>query len=105
MRKLFNVAAALAAAAVLTTGFAVTQSEAAPRCRPSVTGTASSLGLVGTGSAKAREAARANWQRNAATRYGRQYARWSNARDIRWDCKPGFILPATCVVVAQPCRR
>jgi hypothetical protein len=92
------------AAAGFAAGLSATASDAAPRCRPSVQGSAASLGLFGVGSANARAAARANWQANAGSAYGYRYASFYRARNVRWDCKPGFILPATCVVVANPCR-
>lgn len=94
----------LAAAALLTTALSVAPAEAAYRCRPAVQGSAAALGILGAGSAKARAAARSHWQANAADQYGRRYASFYNARNVRWDCKPGFIGPATCVVVANPCR-
>jgi hypothetical protein len=105
MRKYRRFAAAgLAAATVVAMGLGSSVANAAPRCRAPVSGDASSLGILGTGSAKARVEARRNWEANAAAAYGRRYASFYFARGVRWDCKPGFILPATCVVTASPCR-
>lgn len=96
------------AVAAITSGILVllmsSGAGAAPRCAAPVSGTASSLGILGTGSAVARDEARRNWSANAASAYGPRYAYFDNARNVRWSCKPGFILPATCVVYASPCR-
>ena len=102
MRKIRRFAAIAAATAVTALSGAV--ADAAPRCRPAVSGDASSLGILGTGSAKARTEARRNWSHNAAYAYGPRYATFYRARGVTWDCKSGFILPATCVVTATPCR-
>ncbi len=97
-----------AAVAAITSGIFVAlisgDAGAAPRCGAPVSGTASGLGILGIGSAVARDEARRNWSANAAIAYGPRYASFDNARSVRWSCKPGFILPATCVVYAAPCR-
>jgi len=83
---------------------ATTASEAAPRCRNAISGNAASLGFLGLGSQTARAAAQSDWESKAASAYGSRYANFNRASWVRWSCKPGFILPATCVVVARPCR-
>ncbi len=96
--------ACLPLAAGLVTGMAITASDAAPRCRGTISGSAASLGFLGIGSATARAAARVDWESKVASAYGARYANLNRASWVRWSCKPGFIMPATCVVVARPCR-
>lgn len=72
-------------------------------CQPAIEGAATSTGILGSGSAKARIAAQSNWEFNAEDRYGPGFANFEYARDVRWDCKKGAILLAKCVVVAKPC--
>ena len=76
----------------------------APRCVATVEGAASSTGILGMGTAKARVDARGNWQATAASVHGSRYANFNNAQGVRWDCKKGAILLAKCVVTAKPCR-
>jgi hypothetical protein len=95
---------AVFAAAALATGLSARAAEAAPRCYAAVEGIATSTGLFGAGSAKARAKARGNWQGAAHRLYGRRYVNFRMAQDVRWDCKKGAILLAKCVVVAKPCR-
>ncbi len=76
----------------------------APRCVATVEGAATGTGILGLGTAKAREAARANWQATAASVHGTRYSNLNSARSVRWDCKKGAILLAKCVVTAKPCR-
>ena len=72
-------------------------------CQPAVEGAATSTGILGLGSARARVAAQSNWEINVEDKYGPNFANFSNARRVQWDCKKGAILLAKCVVVAQPC--
>jgi hypothetical protein len=95
---------AVFAAAVLVAGLSVKDAEAVPRCYSAVEGIATSTGLLGAGSAKARAKARGNWQVAARRLHGHRYANFGMAQDVRWDCKKGAILLAKCVVVAKPCR-
>lgn len=75
-----------------------------PRCVATLEGSASSTGILGMGTAKARVDAQSNWQAAAASRHGARYANFNNAQGVRWDCKKGAILLAKCVVTAKPCR-
>jgi hypothetical protein len=93
----------IAAAGAMAVGFAV-DANAAPRCHAAVEGAATANGILGSGSAKARVAARANWRATARSLYGPRYASFWNAQGRQWDCKKGAILLAKCVVVAKPCR-
>lgn len=72
-------------------------------CQPAIEGVATSTGILGLGSAKARVAAQSNWEFNAEEKYGPGFANFGNARRVQWDCKKGAILLAKCVVTAQPC--
>jgi hypothetical protein len=72
-------------------------------CQPAIEGAATSTGILGLGSAKARVAAQSNWEFNAEEKYGPGFANFGNARRVQWDCKKGAILLAKCVVTAQPC--
>ena len=95
---------AVFAAAALLAGLSARDAEAVPRCYAAVEGIATSTGLFGAGSAKARAKARGNWQAAARRLHGRRYTNFRMAQDVRWDCKKGAILLAKCVVVAKPCR-
>jgi hypothetical protein len=95
---------AVFAAAALVAGLSARGADAAPRCYSAVEGIATSTGLLGAGSAKARAKARLNWQAAAHRLHGRRYTNFRMAQDVRWDCKKGAILLAKCVVVARPCR-
>lgn len=72
-------------------------------CFPALEGSASATGVFGQGSAKARSAARLNWERAVDAKYGPEYASLNRARRVQWDCKKGAILLAKCVVTAEPC--
>lgn len=72
-------------------------------CYPAVEGSATATGVFGQGSAKARVSARLDWERNAANKYGPEFASLGLARKVQWDCKKGAVLRAKCVVTAQPC--
>ena len=72
-------------------------------CQPAIEGAATSTGILGLGSAKARVAAQSNWEFAAEEKYGPNFANFGNARRVQWDCKKGAILLAKCVVTAQPC--
>lgn len=95
---------AIAAATTITAFIGASEAGAAYRCRGAVSGNASALGILGTGSAKARAEARRHWSANAADEYGPRYASFYNARNVRWSCKSGILSPAACVVWANPCR-
>lgn len=73
------------------------------RCYDSVEGVGTGRGVLGLGTARARSAARADWQARAASLYGPAYARISMARSVQWDCKRNAVLLAKCVVIAKPC--
>jgi hypothetical protein len=103
MRTTTKIAAVVAAAATIAVGFG-SAADAAPRCRAAVEGVATATGILGSGSAKARDEARANWQATAQSLYGRRYASFWNAQGKQWDCKKNAILLAKCVVIAKPCR-
>ena len=104
MRTTTKLAAVVAAAATIAIGFGSADANAAPRCRAAVEGAATATGILGSGSAKARVEARANWQATARSLYGPRYASFWSAQNKQWDCKKGAILLAKCVVVAKPCR-
>ena len=72
-------------------------------CYPAIEGAATSQGILGLGSARARIAARDHWETQATEKYGPEYGRLSLARNVQWDCKKGAVLLAKCVVTAQPC--
>ncbi len=93
-----------ALAAVAASGFAATDASALPRCRPPVEGAASSTGILGTGTEKARIEARENWKYTVSRLYGPRFADFYNAQNKQWSCAKGAILLAKCVVVARPCR-
>ncbi len=107
MRTSLKLAAVLAAVAI-TGGIGTTKSEAQrwdpyDRCHETVEGVGTGTGVFGRGSARARVAARANWEASVASLYGTRYSRLSNARSIRWDCTRRAVLLAKCVVTARPC--
>lgn len=74
------------------------------QCQPAVEGAATSQGILGLGSARARRAAQSNWEINVEDQYGPAYANFAYARNVQWDCKKGAVILAKCVVVAKPCR-
>lgn len=73
------------------------------RCLETVEGIGTGRGVFGRGSARARVAARRDWENAAAEAYGPGFARFSRAVDVRWDCKQRAVLLAKCVVTAKPC--
>jgi hypothetical protein len=75
----------------------------AGRCQDAVEGAATSQGILGLGSARARAAAQSNWEINVEDKYGPEFADFRYARNVQWDCKKGAVLLAKCVVVAKPC--
>ena len=79
--------------------------KSAPVCMATLEGRASSTGILGLGTAKARVAAVDDWSTRAAAAHGDRYASFSKARAVRWDCKKHAILLAKCVVTAKPCRK
>jgi hypothetical protein len=82
---------AVLAAVTATMAFAPTAS-AYTYCRERTTGSAASYGLFGWGTAQARSAAVSN------------YAVFSSARGVRWNCRTGVISKTGCTVSAIPCR-
>ena len=96
------VAAALVTA--IPTADARRHRHVASRCVATVEGTATATGILGLGTAKAREAARANWQATAASVHGERYSHFHRARNVKWDCKKNALVLAKCVVTATPCR-
>lgn len=73
-------------------------------CFPAVEGAATSRGILGLGSARARIAAQDDWETEATRRYGAAFGQLRYARGVQWDCKKGAVILAKCVVVAEPCR-
>ncbi len=102
--KLTLAAAALAVVAAVPAEAAKKKKRPLPYCMPTIQASATGTGILGAGSAAARESARWNFQAIAADRYGPRYANFANARGVRWDCKKNAILLAKCVVTARPCR-
>ena len=100
--KTVIVACAIAAAAAVPAE--AKRKPRLPVCQPPMEADATGTGILGLGSAKARLSARQNFEAMAANKYGPQYAHFSRARGVKWDCKKGAILLAKCVVVARPCR-
>jgi hypothetical protein len=95
----------LAAIAALTVIAATApNAEAAPQCRPALTGSATSTGMFGLGTQLAREAAIADFEQRASGAYGYRYGDFRRARWVRWNCKKNAILLAKCAVTARPCR-
>lgn len=72
-------------------------------CYPAMEGAATSQGILGLGSARARVAAQETWEDEVARRYGEAFAHLGNARRVQWDCKKGAVILAKCVVTAEPC--
>ena len=104
MRTTTKLAAVVAAAATIAIGFGSVDANAAPRCRAAIEGAATATGILGSGSAKARVEARANWQATARSLYGPRYASFWSAPEQAVGLQKGAILLAKCVVVAKPCR-
>lgn len=72
-------------------------------CYGTVEGLASSTGILGLGTARAREAARSDWETKVANKYGPTFANLDRARRVQWDCKKNALVLAKCVVIADPC--
>lgn len=72
-------------------------------CYDPLEGAATGTGILGLGTARARESAIANWQAAAANKYGPAAADLSRAAGVRWDCKKNALVLAKCIVVAKPC--
>jgi methylmalonyl-CoA mutase cobalamin-binding subunit len=104
--RIFLMAAAAASVAVVAmSGHADARRhwDRVGKCREAVEGAATSKGILGLGSARARRAAQSNWEINVEDKYGPAFANFDYARDVQWDCKKGAIILAKCVVVAKPC--
>jgi hypothetical protein len=102
---MLRTTAVILATAALAASASTADAQSRPVCYPALTGTATSTGLFGTGTALARAAARADFEQRAASAYGSRYGNFANARRVRWDCKPNALLLAKCAVTAIPCRR
>lgn len=102
--KLTLAVATLAVVSSIPAEAARKKSRPLPSCMPPIEASATATGILGTGSAAARESARWNFEAIAADKYGPRYAQFFRARNVKWDCKKGAILLAKCVVVARPCR-
>ncbi len=100
---MLTAAAAIAIAAGTGAASAAKKWRETDGCYPAVEGSATATGIFGQGSAKARVAARLDWERNAAAAYGPETASLGLARRVQWDCKRGAVLRAKCVVTAEPC--
>ena len=72
-------------------------------CKPVLEGVATGKGLFGEGSARARQAAVDNWEAAAENQYGRAFANFDRASQVRWDCAKNALITAKCVVIARPC--
>ncbi len=94
---------AVLAAVTATMAFAPTAS-ARTYCRERTTGSAASYGLFGWGTAQARSAAVSEWAGKVNDRWGINYAVFSSARGVVWNCKKGVITKTGCTVSAIPCR-
>src|SRR3990172_1133141 len=108
MKALSKFACAFAAAAVVVAAGA--GSAGAHRkwrdyeqCNPPLEGIASSTGILGLGTARAREAAREDWESKATSLYGPKYGNLSVAQNVFCDCKKNALVLAKCVVTAKPC--
>ena len=106
MLKVSKLTLAVVALAVTTSlpAEAAKKRRPLPTCMPAIQASATGTGILGAGSAAARETARWNFEALAADKYGPRYAKFFRARNVKWDCKKGAILLAKCVVVARPCR-
>lgn len=101
--KLTLVVAALAITAALPAE-AAKKKRRLPVCQPAIEAEATGTGILGLGSAKARQSAKENFEALAREKYGARYSSFFRARSVKWDCNKGAILLAKCVVVAKPCR-
>ncbi|ADJ24075.1 hypothetical protein Hden_2277 [Hyphomicrobium denitrificans ATCC 51888] len=72
-------------------------------CKPVFEGVATGKGLFGEGSARARQAAVDNWEAAVEHQYGRAFANFDRAANVRWDCAKNALITAKCVVLARPC--
>ena len=99
--------------AVLAAGLAVgltaaalpaTPSAEAAVCRSRMAGEGTGLGIMGLGTAMARQNALANWSSKVSAKHGPRFATTAKARSVKYDCRQGAILQAKCVVTAIPCR-
>ncbi len=103
MSTYLALAAGLAVAASANSALAARKWREIDGCFPAIEGAATATGVFGQGSAKARVAARLDWERSVDAKYGPEYASLNRARRVQWDCKRGAILRAKCVVTAEPC--
>ncbi len=109
--RIFTTSIAAGLAALTLAGITLTSDAGAEsrrwnpvgKCQDAVEGAATSQGILGLGSARARAAAQSNWEINVEDKYGPEFADFRYARNVQWDCKKGAVLLAKCVVVAKPC--
>lgn len=103
--QILSCAVAVACACTLGTGTASAAKKwrEIEGCFPAMEGSATATGVFGQGSAKARTAARLDWEKVVDAKYGPEYASLNLARRVQWDCKRGAVLRAKCVVTAEPC--
>lgn len=73
-------------------------------CQARIEGAATGQGIFGRGTQVARAAAIADFENKAATTFGSEYASFSRAYLVRWECTKNSLIRAKCVVTAQPCR-
>lgn len=100
----FSVALAMTAVALAAANPADARKwRSTGECYGTVEGLASSTGILGLGTARARDAARSDWETKVANQYGPAFANLDRARRVQWDCKKNALVLAKCVVVADPC--
>lgn len=108
--KLVSTAALAACALVLASGLALSihsdafaQANKSPLCYPPIEGVASSQGILGKGSKKARAEVVVAWEQAATAKHGERYGNFKKAKTVKWDCRSG-VAEAKCIVTARPCR-
>ena len=79
-------------------------SSSGSQCKGRIDGIATGQGIFGLGTARARQAAIADFEAKANTLFGASYGSFSRARGVKWDCNKLAIIRAKCVVTAQPCQ-
>lgn len=100
----FAALALLGAGLACATATAPSASAApSPKCQPPIEAVGIGQGALGAGSKKARAAVIVDFEQKAAAQYGAKYAKFSNAKTVKRDCRSGA-LEAKCVITARPCR-
>ena len=74
------------------------------QCKGRIDGIATGQGIFGLGTARARQAAIADFEAKANTLFGASYGSFNRARNVKWDCNKLAIIRAKCVVTAEPCQ-